>query len=96
MWSQLVRASSDKARLLNVAVCRDQNQRKKGLPTRPAGLQVRNNPATPPLEVGSPVAPDDGAYYGGELGPRLSGGGEAAAVSIRMSIYVISMFLLIL
>ena len=56
---------------------------------------MRNNPATPPLEVGSPVAPDDGAYYGGELGPRLSGGGDAA-VSIKVLIYVISIFLLMM
>ena len=60
----------------------------------PLAAQVRNNPATPPLEVGSPVAADDGAYYGGELGPRLARGG-GGAVSSRAPVYVISGFLLI-
>ena len=58
-------------------------------------MQVRKNPATPPLEVGSPVAPDDGAYYGGDLGPRLTGGavGDPAA-SVRLPIYAMVSFLL--
>ena len=60
---------------------------------------MRKNPATPPLEVGSPVASDDGAYYGGELGPRLTGrggGGEGATVPNKVPIYVISMLMLII
>ena len=62
----------------------------------PLASQVRNHPATPPLEVGSPVAADDGAYYGGELGPRLSGSGAGnSAVFSREPVYVISGFLLI-
>ena len=61
-----------------------------------AHSQVRNNPSTPPLEIGSPVAPDDEAYYGGELRPRISGGGRIATASKIVQIYVISVALLII
>ena len=67
----------------------------KNVPQLSPPMQVRKNPATPPLEVGSPVAPDDGAYYGGELGPRLTGGGVGdPTVSVRLPICVMLAFLL--